>query len=51
MFSIHKKLFLALKKIDWSKSLLLRFSPPGKKIPPTPQLPLLITFENPDDGC
>ena len=28
-------LFLALKRFEFSKSLLLRFSSPGKKIPPS----------------
>ena len=33
MFSILRKLFLALKKFKLSKSLLLKFLSPGKKIP------------------
>ena len=39
MFSIHRKLFLAFKKVrtvELSKSLLLKFPLPGKKIPPSP---------------
>ena len=34
MFSIHRKLFLALKKVRIIKSLPLRFPSPGKKFPP-----------------
>ena len=34
MFSIHKSLFLALKNVESSKSLLLRFPTPGKNPPP-----------------
>ena len=33
MFSIHRKLLLALKKTQIIKSLLLRFPSPGEKIP------------------
>ena len=34
MFNIHKSLFLALKNVESSKSLLLRFPTPGKNPPP-----------------
>ena len=33
MFNIHRRLFLALKRFESSKLLLLRFSSPVKKIP------------------
>ena len=39
MFSIHRKLLLAFKQVrtvDSSKSLLLKFPSPGKRIPPSP---------------
>ena len=35
MLSIHRKLFLALKRFELSKSLLLRFPSPVKQIPPS----------------
>ena len=36
MFSIHRKLFLALKKVQIVKMTSLRFPLPGKKNPPSP---------------
>ena len=35
ILSIHRKLFLALKRFELSKSLLLRFPSPVKQIPPS----------------
>ena len=35
MFSIRRRLFLALENFESSKSLLLRFRSPGKKILPS----------------
>ena len=55
MFSIQGKLFLALKKVEWPKSHLLRFPQLNKKNPPqqtfqfTPLPHFLCYLENPDE--
>ena len=33
MFNIHRIMFLALKRFEWSKSLLVKYPLPNKKIP------------------
>ena len=50
--SIHRILFLALKKFRFSKLLLLSFSPPGKRVPPSTKFQIPdCRLENPDLYC